>query len=265
MKKQFFTLSAIGLASAMLMGCASDEAAPSGDNPFSIEVFNSASTSKASVEGVSSAASGTVSFQDAVGTTFTISEARLNVVDIILDTAAGDAEAEQTYTVNGPYIMDLVAGTSLPGDMVFAPPVGNYQRLDVRVAESDVEDGLLAADDPMLVGGPANSSLYVAGTHNYNGGGNFTIFIKISEDIRFEPAAGIVVDTDTTAEVVLKLDVVDWLEDPSNVGSKLDLTTCMSGLVDQDNNVEITEDTTCGAENMGTTIKTNMKNGYDFS
>ena len=130
----------------------------------------------------------------------------------------------------------------------------------------DVQDGVVADTDELFTAGSTNNALLIKGTHDYVAGGTFTISVKVSEDIRFQPTNGLVVDTDTGANIVLNYNVTDWLEDPLNPGTKVDLGACVAGLIDGANHVAMTEGTDCGfaAGSIGNIIKDNMKNKYDF-
>lgn len=249
------------LCLTLLIGCKeSEETAAS--SSLNMQLANNSTSLKAS--GAYSAATAPVTFDDNT-TTFTITEARMNIRDIRFDTSNTDI-AGTTYTVAGPYVMDLLSGTASPNNIVFDLPTGNYQRVDIRLDEANIEDGLLAADDALL-----GNALIIKGTHNYNSvpDGTFTLTVKVSEDIRFEPTNGFAVDTTTGANITLTYKVTDWLEVPGNPGTKIDLTSCVAAnnLMDVSNHIALTEGTQCAGiqESIGNLIKTNMKNKYDMS
>ncbi|MDH5545660.1 MAG: hypothetical protein OEZ43_08710 [Gammaproteobacteria bacterium] len=209
----------------------------------------------------------TIEFSDGA-TTFTITEARMNIRDIRFNTSTTAGNAEDYTVPGGPYVMNLIDGTALPQNISFDAPTGNYKRVDIRLDESNIEDGVVTTGDALL-----GNALVVKGTHNYNGvtDGTFTLTVKVSEDIRFEPTNGIVVDTDAGANVTLTFNVTDWLEDPdaANAGTKIDLTGCIAsaGLMDSKNHITLDEGTQCESvsASIGNIIKDNMKNRYDFN
>ena len=261
--KTITQLTTLALCTTFLFGCkATDDATSgSGNSSLKMELANNVVTQKAS--GGFSAATAPLTFSDSA-TTFTITEARMHVRDIRFDTSSTDLPGT-AHTVAGPYIMDLLAGTAYPNNIEFDLPTGNYQRVDIRLDESNIEDGLLTAEDPLL-----GKALVVSGTHDYNGvaDGTFTMTIKISEDIRFEPTNGFAVDTETGANVTLTYKVTDWLEDPNTL-LKIDLSSCIAsqGLMDNVNHIALTEGTQCEGitESIGNIVKENMKNKYDMS
>lgn len=266
MTNQFTPLTAAILFFALLPGC-NDNGVTSSSNAssLSMQISNAPLVSQKPGSRALFAGETPVSFGDGA-TTFTITEARMNIRDIRFDTSTSDTVSGTTYTIDGPYIMDLLSGTALPTNIEFNAPAGNYQRVDIRLDESNIEDGLLSDTDELLT-----NALIVKGTHNYNGvtDGTFTLTIKVTEDIRFEPTNGIIVDTDAGADVTLNYNVTDWLENPDAVGTMIDLTSCIaaSQLMDDANHIAMDEGTQCEgiSESIGNLIKENMKNKYDFS
>ena len=259
--KTITQLSTLAFCSTFLFGCLNNDAS-SVNSSLNMQLANNTTSLKAS--GAFSAATAPLTFSDDQ-TTFTITDARMNIRDIRFDTSNVDGVVGTTQTVAGPYVMNLLTGTALPNNIVFDLPTGNYQRVDIRLDESNIEDGLLAPDDALL-----GKALIVSGTHDYTGvaDGTFTMTIQISEDIRFEPTNGFAVDADTGANVTLTYKVTDWLED-ANTGTKINLTACIfeNGLMDNTNHISLTESTQCTGitESIGNIIKENMKNKYDMS
>lgn len=270
MKTNMTLITTLGLSTLALAGCfgGGDENNGSATSHLSMLVQNNAGLNKPVVAGVSSAAVAPIQFSDNV-TTFTITEARMHVRDIRFDTSTSDLVAGETYTVTGPFVMDLLDGSALPSDIAFSAPEGNYQRVDIRVDEANPGDGIVADTDELV-----GNALIIKGTHNYNSGANagtFTITVKVTEDIRLEPTNGIIIDSDTGANVVLNYRVTDWLEDSANPGAMIDVTSCIAdpqmALIDSNNHITLDEGTQCPGitESIGNLIKDNMKNKYDFS
>lgn len=243
---------------ALLSACGPEDAANTGSS-LSMRVGTNSSTVSKPM-GVHYAASAPLAFSDGT-TTFTITEARMNVRDIRVT-----SDAANTVTVAGPYIMDLVTGSALPQNVVFDLPTGNYTRVDIRLDESNIEDSLLSTTDALLT-----NALIIKGTHNYNNvtDGTFSITVKVSEDIRFEPAAGYAVDSTKGANIALTYKVTDWLENSSAPGTMIDLTSCITAqsLMDADHHISMTEGTQCTGitESIGNLIKNNMKTKYSLN
>lgn len=228
-------------------------------------VSNATALGKPMIAGVVTTPATPVTFSDGT-TTFTITEACMNIRDIRFDTVNSDTATGNRYTVAGPYVMNLLDGTASPADITFNAPAGNYLRVDIRLDKSNIEDGILSSTDELLT-----NALIIKGSHNYNGvtDGTFTIKVKVSEDIRFAPTNGLVVATDAGANVVLNYNVTDWLENPSSPGAMINLTSCVAanGLMDSLHHIAMDQGTQCAGilESVGNLIKDNMKTKYDFS
>jgi len=195
---------------------------------------------------------------DSADTAFNLSVATLNLRDIKLDLPEGivcaDVEAdlenascssdsgdEDTIEIEGPFLVDLVAGTSTPtlDDVVI--PALSYRRIDFRV--DDVNDESFAVIADFDLDGSAMT---------------LDLSLDFNEDIRIEQAGGIDVtaDSDLVAEFVVN----DWL-------AGVDIGACIDdGDVAVDGTtVTVSEDSTSGScSDIENTIKDNMKNSGQF-
>lgn len=127
-----------------------------------------------------------------------------------------EADEEDKVVVAGPFIADLIQGTSTPSLTALLIPSGLYTRIDVRIEESKAEDGLLAADDPLL-----GRSLYARGSFEYQGATHeLRLRLKFNEDVRFESKTGIEVAETAANDVVLSLDENAWFKG-------VNLTACL--------------------------------------
>ncbi len=127
-----------------------------------------------------------------------------------------DGDDEDKVVVEGPFIADLIQGTSTPSLTTLLIPSGLYTRIDVRIEESKAEDGLLAADDPLL-----GRSLYARGSFEYQGAAHeLRLRLKFNEDVRFESKTGIEVAETAANDVVLSLDENAWFKG-------VNLTACL--------------------------------------
>lgn len=195
---------------------------------------------------------------DTADTAFTLTEATLNLRDIKLDlpegvtcadieadlenaTCSSDSADDDTIEIEGPFVVDLVAGTSTPTlDDVVIPALA-YRRVDFRVDDvNDVSFAVLADFD---LDGTAMT---------------LDLSLDFNEDIRIEEAGGVEVtaDSDLIAEFVVN----DWL-------AGVDLATCIDdGDVTVDGTtVTVTEDSTSGScSDIENVIKDNMKNSGQF-
>lgn len=166
---------------------------------------------------------------DSTGTRFTINSATGYVRHIQLDLPEGLTCEELQFTpaapvscssgkvtVQGPFLVDLVAGTATPSlaDVVISS--GSYKRVDVRFDDADPSDGLVPDNDPM-----DNLTLLVKGTFPYQSAETtFEVRLRFNEDARFESTAGIEIAEDGARTALMGLDVAQWF-----AGSPI--TTCL--------------------------------------
>lgn len=195
---------------------------------------------------------------DTADTAFTLSAATLNLRDIKLDlpngtrcadveadlenaTCSSDSDDDDTIKIDGPFVVDLVAGTSTPtlDDVVI--PALSYRRVDFRV--DDIDDVSFAVVADFDLEGTAMT---------------LDLSLDFNEDIRIEQAGGVDVtaDSDLIAEFVID----DWL-------AGVDIGACID---DGDVSVEgttvtVSEDSTSGScSDIENVIKDNMKDSGQF-
>lgn len=132
------------------------------------------------------------------------------------DDGAADDDAEDKVVVEGPFIADLINGTTTPSLSSLLIPSGLYTRIDVRVDEAKAEEGLLTAGDPLL-----GHSLYARGQFEYQGASHeLRLQLKFSQDIQFENEAGIQVEETGANDVVVTLNEDLWFKG-------INLTECL--------------------------------------
>lgn len=108
---------------------------------------------------------------------------------------------------NGPWVVDLVAGTSSPALTLRDLPALNYKRVDVRFEEAKADDGLISEADPL-----AGSTLVASATLAVDGAATAAdLALAFTEDARFEHPAGVSVGSG--GELLLWLDVTGWFAD----------------------------------------------------
>ncbi len=196
------------------------------------------------------------SFTDLGGTTFIVTEARINVRHIQFDYPEDSSDKTNQISLNGPFLIDLMTGTSNPEIGVFDVEPGIYKRIDVRLDDAEMVDGLVNATDDLL-----DNTLVVKGSFNYNANTrNFTLILKFNEDVRFEKPEGISVNEGETKDIILNLKVDDWL-------SNINITECIDDgdiTLEGNGDLIINDDNNNDCNNFEGTIKTNIKNNYDF-
>lgn len=187
--------------------------------------------------------------QDASGSGLVVESASAYVRHIQLDLPSGARCAElelppegrvrctsgdDKLEIPGPFLVDLVAGTTQPSLAEVVIPPGTYRRVDVRFDDGRPDDGLVTAghalDDLTLVAGGS----FEPGAEPVP----FELRLKFNEDARFESAAGITLAADAPAAMMLWLEVSRWF-------SAIDLTDCMKDgdLRVEDGKLRIDDDT----------------------
>lgn len=195
-------------------------------------------------------------FTDVGGTSFTITTARVNIRHIEFDHADENADStDNKVKITGPFVYDLINQTSSPAISVIDLPTGTYKRIDIRLDDAEVSDGVVTATDQL-----AENTMYIAGTYGADAN-SFEFLLEFNEDIRFEDATGISVDVTTATDMLLTLDVTDWLDG-------INITQCIEDdevVVDSDGALLVDDNNSGGnCSDMEGTIKTNIKNSYDL-
>jgi len=250
MRKTSYLLTTLAVLGFTFMGC--EESSEDAETKATFRIGLAQSLGKAG------SPSNTFTVTDEGGTVFTISEARANVRHIQFDLPdESEQDSSEKVSFDGPFIFDLVAGSQSPSIGAFDLEEGLYKRLDIRFDDAEAEDGLLPGSDPLL-----DNTLLVSGTFDYDGEAarNFRFVLKFNEDLRFEDAGGVLVEAHTTTDVLLELDVSQWL-------SGIDITACLDGgdlELDDNGDLFIDDDSDSGCQDLESTIKENIKNNYDL-
>ncbi|MCB1214464.1 MAG: hypothetical protein KDK66_03190 [Deltaproteobacteria bacterium] len=131
----------------------------------------------------------------------------------------GDDSMESEIHVQGPYVVDLVNGLSLPEAISLEIASGSLDEVEVKVEESE-ESALLPEGVPS---GLAGNTLLVEGTVLINEVVTpFSLTLKFSQEIEFKNLEGVLISENADLnEVFLNLDVSQWF-------ANLDLETCFN-------------------------------------
>lgn len=141
-------------------------------------------------------------------------------------------------SIEGPFEIDLVAGTSTPSLAEVQIPAGTYKRIDFRVEDN----------------GNDSSFAVRAGFDHEGAAMTLDLNLDFNEDIRIEDAQGLVVDADS--DLIAEFVVNNWL-------GGVDVGACID---DEDvtvvgSTVTIDDSSTSGScSDIENTIKDNMKN-----
>ncbi len=127
-------------------------------------------------------------------------------------------ETEDHLKFTGPFIVDLLTGTSVPSIADLTVPSGVYTSVEVKVEPLPLESTAVAADDPLL-----GQGLVVKGT--YDDGVSvreFLVASRIDKDIEFKPLEGFTISEALALnEIIVTFDVNAWFQG-INIGACLD-------------------------------------------
>jgi hypothetical protein len=170
--------------------------------------------------------------------------------DIEADLVGGECLVEEKIRIQGPFVVDLVTGTSEPDLGATLIPAGTYSRIDIRVDDGDPQEGLIEPGSPL-----DDYSLVVETKFTYNQEpATLKLSLNFDEDIRIEERAGVAVQADT--DLVAEFVVNDWL-------AGVDIVGCLDSgelVLDETGTATIDDsaDGACGG--IEDIIKNNMKN-----
>lgn len=130
--------------------------------------------------------------------------------------ASEDSDNSDKLTIRGPFVVNLIDGTSTPSLDAVQIPAGTYRRIDVRF--SDEANGHITDSDPLM-----GHTLVAGGqfTPSESDAMPFDMALDFHEDARFESETGIEIGADGANEILLKLDVASWF-------SGLPVSDCMA-------------------------------------
>jgi hypothetical protein len=125
--------------------------------------------------------------------------------DTTADDSVSGSDDGDKITIRGPFVVDLVDGSSTPEIANVTIPAGHYRRVDVRFSNNG--HGKLDASDPL------HDLTFVAdGKFTPNGAAEmpFNLALDFNEDARFESENGIDISEESVHDVLLQLDVSQW-------------------------------------------------------
>lgn len=188
---------------------------------------------------------------DETGRVYTLEVARMNLDEVRVGLPPGVGcdevpadelvggtcrdEVESSHIrISGPFVVDLLTG-SAPGLNEVRLPALEYSRVEYRVEDADVEDGRIAAGDPL----EDLSMLVVARFDDGEGPNTLELRLKFNEEMRTEATAGASLVTASALSVTF--DTQSWL-------SQAGLGECVSSsdpgpvIVDDDSSCDGVED-----------------------
>lgn len=154
---------------------------------------------------------GTLTIADSLGAAVTLTglQARVKSISFPLPDSLTCPEvedlpcAENERTLAGPFVIDLLTGTSVPDIGRFRIPAGLYRKIDIKLSEPN-DTATSQEPDGLIVTG----RLGAAGA----GGKAFVISLGV-EALDFDNPEGLLLSADTVNTVALSLTADAWFKD----------------------------------------------------
>jgi hypothetical protein len=181
-----------------------------------------------------------LTFQDKAGVDLDLVSARAYLRDIelylpigvtcssIADQLAGGASCgslgddspsdddEDKIEIEGPFVVDLMTGTASPDLSSVRVPALPYRRVDFRLDDARVRDGLISAGDPLEDRSIAIEADFVADGEVVR----LSLTLDVRGDVRFRSADGISLETGDS--LLLLFDTTGWMSD-------VEMDECLTG------------------------------------
>jgi hypothetical protein len=159
---------------------------------------------------------------------------------------AGDDDLDRTILIRGPFVVDLMTGETTPSLAGLRIPELAYSRIDVRLHEGRLGNGVLTSGDELV-----GRSLVVRADFVYmDTPVELVLSLKFSEDVRFEAPGGV----PAGPGVALELDASRWL-----AGVRLGDCLDDGDLVVENGVLLVDEDSDSSCSDVENTIRTNIK------
>lgn len=165
----------------------------------------------------------------------------------------GVEEVEAEIRLTGPFIFDLLAGTSTPEIGAFSVPSGLIHEIEVEVDDVEEETALPAGVPAELSG----NTLIAVGTLTLSGTPTpFSLRLKFSEEMEFEDLSGLELsETAALNQILVNFNIASWL-------SGVDLAACIAegDVTTVDGTIVIDENSNSGdCSDIENTIKDNIE------
>ncbi len=196
----------VGLVGLGLVGCTTDENPAGNIDPSMARASISFKTH--SNPGLAKSSLAPLAMIDGSGTLFHISEVRLHVDEVEVELQDSTQWNEETdWTVKGPFVVDLLSGSSTPAIPAVSLPALVYDEIDLNLTPAIAGHGVVAGDP--LVGHTA----VIRGTFAYDGESdrNFTIALSLDE-IEVENESGINLSPGRLSYLSVSFNAYRWLD-----------------------------------------------------
>jgi hypothetical protein len=171
---------------------------------------------------------GTLNVKDSAGALFTLTaiEVLARQIDFDLpeglscENASGVACDSDEVNVDGPFRIELVAGTAVPALNTLKPPEGLYTMVSLDLEENKTDSA--KADSSSASSGPYLPNLVILGKTDSAKGPvrRFALKLSLTEGLDFLDPKGIRISSKALNSVLLKLAVDGWFQG-------VDLTSCL--------------------------------------
>lgn len=234
-------------------GCVEDAAAPSA-RPLSVGLDDTSGSQNGGSE------TPPTTFTDDAGTVYAMTEIRAILRHIELDLPSGVTCAEvedelvgaicevDKIVVEGPFVVDLLQGTSTPSLSNVRVPDLAYPRADLRIDDADSDTGL-DPDDPL------NDYSWILRATFTRDDDTLELYIrlKLNEDIRFEAPEG--VRASSEAPLLVVFDPAVWLN-----GIPIEACLDAGDIETRSGTLEISDNSATGqCSDIETLLKANLK------
>lgn len=211
-----------------------------------------------------------IEFQDSSGTTFTLTSLRLAVEEIELDMPAniscgdilgrfdprvqcdddGALGGEDQIKIDGPFVIDVLEGTSTPDLSQLRVPAIGYTTIDLEVDTARAEDDLVSIQDDII-----DNTVILRADFEFENQKR-ELLLEFSFKAEAKTSADDLADgaVEDGGVLVLQLDVTNWLD-------SIPVTDCLisGALKPRDGVVELGEDGVDGCENAENAFESNFQ------
>ncbi|MBF0432323.1 MAG: hypothetical protein HQK83_13645 [Fibrobacteria bacterium] len=205
---------------------------------------------------VKSTQSDSLVVRDANGTDFIIKSISVIIRKLFFQIESEDyceqePEHDCEYLLEGPFINDLLSGSSVPSLKGVSLPAALFHEVELNFDSLETEDSLYASF-PALQG----NSILMKGYFSYKGKIDraFSIHLTVVEELEFEGKENLIIQPDSSLSWKVDLNAGNWFQN-------IEITNCLDNgelMLDSNGNLLLNNPKECNELN--TRLKTNILN-----
>lgn len=155
--------------------------------------------------------------------TLTLTQARVVLREIRLETAAGDTEERQKF--EGPYVVNLLNDIVAPDPGLISINAGTYGRLELKMHKLEKDAGILAEGDPIY-----DHSVHLTGTYVDAQGKSrsVTLLHDVGEEFALPLRAALAIEQGETNPIIISFKLGNWFD---FTGEAVDLSDIAGAIV----------------------------------